>query len=760
MQVVEHPSQMKPPETLPPPAPPDDSGEGRNLWPELLNYLFILRKHLLLFLGVLVVVTAVVSVLGMRQQKVYRAKSTVLVAFNAPKVLKEGDDIYQMSHRVWEYQRYFETQPAVIESREVLQEVVAALALDSDEDFLGVADMDAGAEKAQAILNKDAVSILRSRIDVEPMQESLALAILVRDTNDERAAEIANAVATAYIGYYKNQRSSAMTAASTWLKGRVTELRTEVGGAEDSLMSFQREHDFLATSVEDTINLSNDRIMRVNEAHTLAELEYLDLKARWDRAVTMETEGNTEAIPEVLANQTIQELKSQLFDVSAERSGIRARYGEKMSPVRQVDSRHAEIERSIELETRRVLDGMESELLAKQRVLAQLTEQLEQERALAMDLKEREMEFHRLERDLSQTEALYKQTRDRSLEAELAGMLEQSNISVLDRATRPKRPFEPKLRRVLFMAVVLGLSAALIAIFIADRLDAVIRHHEQLEGEFKLPTIGIQPKFEGREEEIKEGLEDSPLVVAREPRGTVAESCRTIRTNLMFMTPGQSLRTMVVSSAGPSEGKTTLAANLAYTMASSGNRVLLVDTDMRRPRVHKTFGMNKQQGLAAALIGEIPVDEAIRPSGYANLDLLPLGNVPPNPAELLDSSSFGQLVEVLTSRYDRVIFDSPPVMAVTDTSILAQYADGLLLVVRQNKTNRHVLRQAIRTLQTVNARILGFVLNDVDLDAARRGYYMYRYRYQYPYYYYTYRYQSQYHDDDEDTQDGGRPEPA
>ncbi len=759
MQVVEHPSQMRPPETPPTPTPPDDSGEGRNLWPELLNYLFILRKHVFLFLGVLVVVTVVVSVLGMRQQKVYRAKSTVLVAFNAPKVLKEGDDIYQMSHRVWEYQRYFETQPAVIESREVLQEVVAALSLDADEDFLGVAGMEPGAEKAQAILNKDPVSILRSRIDIEPMQESLALAILVRDTDDERAAQIANGVASAYIGYYKNQRSSAMDTASIWLKGRVSELRAEVGTAEDSLMTFQRDHDFLATTVEDTINLSSDRIMRVNEAHTLAELEYLDLKARWDRSETMVAQGNTEAIPEVLANLTIQELKSHMFDVSAERSGIRARYGEKMSPVKQVDSRYAEIERSIELETGRVLDGMESELLAKERVLGQLAEQLEQERALALDLKEREMEFHRLERDLSQTEALYKQTRDRSLEAELAGMLEQSNISVLDRATRPKRPFEPKLRRVLFMAVVLGLSAALIAIFIADRLDAVIRHHEQLEGEFKLPTIGIQPKFEGREEEVAEGAEDSPLVVAREPRGTVAESCRTIRTNLMFMTPGRSLRTMVISSAGPSEGKTTLAANLAYTMASSGNRVLLVDTDMRRPRVHKTFGMNKQQGLAAALIGEVPIDEAIRPSGYPNLDLLPLGNVPPNPAELLDSSSFGQLVEVLTSRYDRVLFDSPPVMAVTDTSILAQYADGLLLVVRQNKTNRHVLRQAIRTLQTVNANILGFVLNDVDLDAARRGYYMYRYRYQYPYYYYTYRYQSQYQDDDNE-EEGDRPEPA
>jgi len=154
----------------------------------------------------------------------------------------------------------------------------------------------------------------------------------------------------------------------------------------------------------------------------------------------------------------------------------------------------------------------------------------------------------------------------------------------------------------------------------------------------------------------------------------------------------------------------------------------------------------------------VDLDRAIRPSGYENLDLFPLAKVPPNPAELLESGVFAQLVEKLEARYDRVIFDSPPIMAVTDASILTKFVDGTLIVARQDETNRHMLRQALRSLQTVNARVLGFVLNDVDLNAARRGYY--RYRYRYPYYHYSYRYYSRYAEEADGSGDDPKPTKA
>jgi len=724
--------------------------EDGSMLPEFVNYLLILRHHLLLFLAVFVVVAGIVVFLGMRQQKVYRAKATVLVAYSAPKVLHQGDDIYQMSHRLWEYQRYFETQPEVITSREVLQEVIETLDLANDEEFLGIAEIADPEEKREAKAKADPVRVLHKRIDVEPLRDSLALSIYVRDTDPHRAADIANTLAVAYSGYYEKQRNAATEVAADWLKERVGDLEDEVRVAEDAVLQFRRENDFIEGPQDVTRDMGSERIVTLSEAVTHNEIELADLETRWIKAQALDEERNAAAIPEVLNDKTIQTLKQQVFETAAEEAELRARYGEKMPRLKRIQAEREDLERTIDVETIRILDSLRTQLEAARETHARLKRQLEKERELVQALKEREVAFERLDRDLRQTEELYRQISNRSLETELAGMLEYSNISVLDRALAPDRPHEPRLRVIVLLALVLASAFGLGVVFLVDRLDSSIRGGEQLEAEFRLPVIGIQPKY------VPKGGERSPatpLHISEESRGPLAESCRTIRTNLMFMSPGQELHTLLVTSAGPSEGKTILSSNLAYTMASAGKRTILVDTDMRRPRVHKVFQLKERGALAAALIGEVPFEQAIVPSGYPNLDLIPLGAVPPNPAELIDSAYFHKFLEWLKSRYDRVIFDSPPTMAVTDASILSQYVDGVLLVAREDKTNRHVLRQALRSLQTVNARVLGFVLNDVDLEKARRGYYSYRYRYRYPYYYYTYRYFSRYAEDSEDTQD-------
>ncbi len=724
--------------------PADSEGGDGSPWPEFLNYFFVLRQHIVLFLVVVCITGLVVLFLGMRQQKVYRAKATVLVAYSPPKVMGEGDDVYQMSHRLWEYQRYFETQPEVITSREVLQEAVDELDLAHDEEFLGVSEMEPGEEKAAALAKADPVRILRARIEVEPLRDSLALSIYVRDIEPQRAADIANEVAEAYSHYYENQRLAATGVAGDWLKERVEQLQGEVKEAEDSVSRFRRDQDFLESGGKALFDVGSEKIVALNEAAAVTEVEIVALDARWTRATRMVEEGNAEAIPEVLHDGTIQALKQSMFEVAGEEAELLARYGDKMPRLKRIQAERAGLQLAIEEETQRILDSMEAELGSLRDARRQIERELEDERSEVQELKEKEMAFHRLQRDLEQTEELYRQLNNRSLETDLAGMLEYSNISVLDKAILPERPFEPRLQVVLMLALMMALAMGVAVIFLVDRLDSTVRSADQLEAEFRLPVLGIQPMFMPGQEE----KEPEPgLRIAREPRGSLAESCRSIRTNLMFMSPGHNMNTLLVTSAGPSEGKTSLSANLAYTMASAGKRTILVDTDMRRPRVHRVFGLERRGALAQALIGEVEFEAAVRPSGYANLDLMPLGSVPPNPAELLDSSVFLRLLEWLHTNYDRVIFDSPPAMAVTDASILAQYVDGVIVVAREDKSNRHVMRQAIKALQTVNARILGFVLNDVDLERARKGYYSYRYKYRYPYYYYTYRYTSRYAED-------------
>jgi polysaccharide biosynthesis transport protein len=728
-----------------------DGGGGEEQaawWSDLLEYAFLLRRHIWLMSISFLIVFIVVVFVGTRQQKIYRASTTVLVAYNPPKVLQEGDDIYQMSHRVWEYQRYFDTQPRVIESREVLQEAAQELDLANDVDFMGVADISDPAEQRRILAEADVVKRLRGVVEVEPLQDSLALVIYVQDPDRHRAADIANALADAYIGYQENQRLDATGDAAKWLGERVGQLYLEVELSENELMEFRRETKMLGSSLEDSLNLSSEQILAVNEALTRNDIEYVDLEARYRRAQILTEEGNRGAIPEVLASLTIRGLKEQQFELDTEAAEIKARYGDLHPRLQRIESQQTQIEDAIDLEIQRIMDSMAAELASLAEIHRRLDTELEEARDVALNFNANVMEFQRRERDLEQTEELYQQVRDRSLEAELAGMLQTSNLSVLDRATNPTRPFSPKLRFILLVAAFLATVASIGLVFLIDRLDSTVRTHEQLEKEFKLPVLGISPRVTAKKSADDDPTEDERrrLFIAREPRSAAAESCRTIRTNLMFMTPrGTKLKRLLVTSAGPSEGKTSFAANLAFTIASSGKRVVVVDTDMRRPKVHKVFGLAKDQGLTSALIGEIPVEKAIQFSGYTNLDVLPLGKVPPNPAELIDSDAFARLTEWLSSHYDVVIFDSPPVMAVTDASILAQFTDAVVFIVRQEKTNRHALRQGLKTLQSVNALIAGFVINDVDLEALNRGYYSsYRYRYRYPYYYHTYRYYSQY----------------
>jgi capsular exopolysaccharide synthesis family protein len=221
----------------------------------------------------------------------------------------------------------------------------------------------------------------------------------------------------------------------------------------------------------------------------------------------------------------------------------------------------------------------------------------------------------------------------------------------------------------------------------------------------------------------------------------VAESCRSIRTNLTFLASESSLDTLLITSPGPREGKTTSCLNMATVMAQSGTRVLLVDTDLRRPRVHTAFeGWHNDFGLSTMLTDGMAAVDVVRQSGIENLDVLTSGPVPPNPAELLESDRFREVIDELMQRYDRVVFDSPPVTPVTDAAILAGVMDGVVLVVRASSTSKEMMGRAVELLSAVNANLVGVVLNDVDLTRRRNG----------SYYYYYYRQYSQYYGEEQD----------
>jgi capsular exopolysaccharide synthesis family protein len=288
-----------------------------------------------------------------------------------------------------------------------------------------------------------------------------------------------------------------------------------------------------------------------------------------------------------------------------------------------------------------------------------------------------------------------------------------------------------------------GVFLGLIAAIGRERLDRTIKTPDDVERELRLPFLGLLPQVDAagdkaeRRSARRRGRRDAPapsggppeLLVHERPTAGVAEAARAMRTNIMFMSPDKPHRTLLVTSSAPAEGKTMVACLLATTMAQAGQRVLLIDCDLRRPRVHRVFGLTNDIGISSAVLEPGTIGASIRSTQVPNLSVLTAGPLPPNPAELLQSELFSKVLDGLMQNYDRVIIDSPPVVPVTDAAVLSTRCDGAVLVVRASKTTKELARRGARSLSDVGGRVLGVVLNAVDLEARHYGYYQRYYYY-------------------------------
>jgi succinoglycan biosynthesis transport protein ExoP len=291
--------------------------------------------------------------------------------------------------------------------------------------------------------------------------------------------------------------------------------------------------------------------------------------------------------------------------------------------------------------------------------------------------------------------------------------LRTSNVRVLDAALPNPAPVRPNTRSAIILFFLLGLMGGVVLVVGLELLDASVASRADVEERLGLSFIGAMPPLKAEDGAATD------LFIHRHPRSPAAEMCRAIRTNLLFMSPDKPFRTVVVSSAGPSEGKSTVVINLGMVMAQTGTRVLLMDTDMRRPRLHKAFGVPDDMGVSSLVVGEGSLERAIKSTDVPNLFVLPCGPLPPNPAELLHTRAFSELLGKLHERFDCILLDSPPLGPVSDALVLSKQADGILLVLKAGRTQREQAKRAIRSLRDVKARVIGALLNHVDMRGGK-----------------------------------------
>jgi polysaccharide biosynthesis transport protein len=683
------------------------------------RYLEAVRKRWWLVLACVLLVGAAAAAWSLRQPRLYRASAMVSIDSMAPRVLTGVTDVMQVgSGGYWANASYYQKEYLVIQSREVARAAAAKLGL--------VASMPEG----------DAADQVVGSFELEPDKKAAGVVRLsASHTEPAQSAALANAVAEAYSERNLESRVEGNREAGTWLTLQHRDLKRKLEQSEDALYAFMEDQDVLNASLESQLAEVMQRLGTFNSR--LAEVQGERIRGKLDREALREARENPalmDSLSQIQSASIVSTLKGRLNELKAKQSELAARYQEAHPKVVTLKEQ-LEL---VEVELRREIDAV---MLSSERREASLEETergmtaaIAAERLREARLNKLALDFKRLQRDVQTNERLYEMVTSRMKEADLTGAMRFNNVQILERARVPGSPYSPNRTRDLGLGLLAGLLLGLLLAVGLEVLDNTLKTQEDVERSLDVPFLGLVPFIEGGTREAKptpESLRARDLYVLRNPKSSPAECARFIRTNLLFMGTDRPLQTLVLTSPSPQEGKTTTVVSLASTMAQAGSRTLLVDSDMRRPRLHRVFGLQNDVGLSTVIVGEATLDDAIKPSELENLDVLVCGPTPPNPSELLHTRRFLALVEELKGRYDRILFDAPPVGAVTDPVIVGAQVDGVLLVLKCQKTSRDAAKQMLRTLQDANAHVVGAILNDVDLASRRYGsaYYQYYRRY-------------------------------
>lgn len=717
-----------------PNAPPPSGNGIEDEQIDLRAYAEILLKRKWVVLTVFLAAVGATSVYTMRLPKIYSASASLVIDATTPQVLGEGvrDAVEVGSGSYWYSKEFYLTQHRIIRSRAVAQRVVDQLQLGRDPAFLGLEKLEPEKQR-EAMERIDPVKVLQSRTFVEPVKDSRIVNVRVEDRDPERAALLANAIAEAYKASNLERRIDGNQEASEWLQDQLVDLKNKLTESELALYSFKKENDLLYASFENKQTITAQKLLAISDTLTKVRTRKAEIDARVKQVRAARDSNDLQKQMElgiVASNRFIADLKLKYVDVQNEVNDLVERYGPEHPKMVAAQEKLKSARETLQREVDAIVVAAlaESEEIAEtERNLVALLEETKRE---AFENNKKEMDYKRLAREEENNQRLYDLVLKRMKELDLSGMLKTNNVRVLDPAQVSRVPVKPNVRRNIGLAALLGLFAGVGLAMLLEYQDRTVKGHADVEA-LGLNFLGLIPAIPGGEPNRPV---ERDLYVMRQPKSTVAECTRTIRTNLLFLGPDKPIKTLVVTSAAPQEGKSTTLINVGMSFAQSGNKVLLIDSDMRRPRLHKSFGVSNEIGLSTLIVGEGSLEDAIKSTEVPGLYVLPSGPVPPNPAELLHTENFRKLTAELSDRFDRLLFDTPPVGAVTDPLVLANQMDGTLLVLKMLRTDRALAEQAVKSLRDVNAKVLGAVLNDVDLEKKQYGYYL-GYYYGYGQYY-------------------------
>jgi len=715
----------------------------------LLDYWRVLVKRRWVIYTSLAVLVSTVTLGSFLMEPIYTATARLQIERSAPNVLPFQE---VMASAPDQLNDFYQTQFGLIRSRSVARDVIASLQLDRHPEFkVPVPERTPAGLTPEQAAEARRIDIFLAKLQVSPVRSSRLVDVSFSSPDRILAAAVANRVAETYIAFNSQAQYNTSTRATASLTHQIANLQEEIDAKEKELQAYAREHGIISLSDKQSITLKN--LNDLSNAYTQAQAARIEKEARYAAL----RDSDPGSIPEALENKLIQELAQKSAELAQRQAQLSGKYKpdwpEMVRLRREMDETRERLEAERLALYRQVLGGAESAYRAARNEEEYLRRALDGLKSQSQEASLKEIQYNNLRAEIANRRATLEALVKRQGEtASSAGLndLATSNVRIVDMAEVPARPTSPRVRLNILLSLLAGLALGVGQAFFFEYLDKSVKSIEDMQQAAGVPSLGLIPTLHHEGTRLKLVRRSGPrgvrlqvvrtvgqpasggprleLITQEDFKSKVSEAFRELRTALLVSRPGGPPRTILVASTQPGEGKTAVALNLAITLAQIGRHVLLVDADLRKPRLHKLLGISSAQGFSSELSGIGPLRVPPCKTSIPGLDLMPSGPLPPNPADLLDSERFSQIQHEFEARgYDHVIYDSPPVLAVADAAIMAGRVDAVVLIVHAGVINRDALAQAARRLQQVKARIVGAVLNQVGLD--QQGYYGYRYHY-------------------------------
>jgi len=728
---------------------------------DYLNVILKRKSIVLLFLISVVTITIILSLIMI---PLYRATAVVKIETESPNVLSfKGVQIDTTGVD------YYQTQFEILKSRNIAERVIRNLSLDKNKDFLLPRDMlskirsfiynntigdissifkffstkkSSDTAPANPGDNQSVVSdipdylinSLISRLEVNPVKNSQLVKISFISHNPELSMDVSNAVTQTYITFDLESRTLASNEAKNFLQAQLEIMKQKVEESEKTLNNYAAKNEIVFTTSNN--NLYAQKLSDISAALNSVTTERIQKEALY-RQVRDSGVNN----PIILNNPMIQGLRNEHAKIEAEYYNLLKIYTPEYPKMKSLKSQMDAITNRTSQETSKIIQSSELDYRNALKKEDNLTKALNSQKQKVLSFQGSTASYEVLRREVDVNKGLYNSLLQRLNEVSVSASNKASNIQILDKAIFPKEPFKPNLPFNVVLALFFGLTGGIGLTFLVEYFDNSIKDTDDIEKKADLPTLGIIPDIEEAREavtssnqsmiqhEVKPQQSNLPIVVDYKQTNPVIEAFRSIGAFILLSSSEKPPKTILITGPGQKIGKTSVTINLAKAMRERLGRGILIDADLRRPRLHAAFQLDNTVGLSSVLSGNIDFDSSngrlIRSTGISGLSVITSGPIPPNPSELLGSSKIQEIIYALQSLYEFIIIDSPPVIGLPDSIYLSKVVDGTVLVVRAGETPLKALRETKRVFRDINAKILGVVLNGVKKSDLKYGAYNY-----------------------------------